>query len=185
MKPMRVRTTPHELSITCVFASPARGPGEWYRLPAFIAANHTKLRLDYSCLPEAEKKKLRLGIDKLRATQVNIVRSNPKALIKDVNSTFSTMEKEVSLLTMSLCSTWLSVMQWLAIHARTSVKGIYIAVRGDLEHYHEVKIFLTAKAKSFIKDVLHFEPKHLTLKFESWAVGDFSKRSLIQRHLCF
>lgn len=185
MKPMKVRTTPHEVSITYVFASPARGPGERYRLPAFIAANHAKLHHEYSRLPEAGKKKLRLGIDELRATRVNIVRSNPKALIKDVNSTFSTMEKEVSLLTTSLCSTWLSVTQWLAIHARTSVEGFYIAVRGDLEHYHEAKIFLTAKAKSFIKDVLHFEPKHLALKFESWAVGDFGKQSLIQRRLCF
>ncbi|KAG1735567.1 uncharacterized protein EDB91DRAFT_1083656 [Suillus paluster] len=63
--------------------------------------------------------------------------------------------------------------EWLAIHAHTLVEGFYIAVWGDLEHYHEVKIFITAKAKSFIKDVLHFEPKHLTLKFESWAFRDF------------
>jgi len=42
-----------------------------------------------------------------------------------------------------------------------------------VEHYHEAKVFLTAKAKSFIKDVLHFEPKLLALKFESWVVGDF------------
>lgn len=48
-----------------------------------------------------------------------------------------------------------------------------MAVRGDLEHYHEAKLFLTTKAKSFIKDVLHFEPKLLALKFESWVVGNF------------
>ncbi|KAG1852225.1 hypothetical protein F4604DRAFT_1538497, partial [Suillus subluteus] len=156
-----------------------RGPGERYRLPAFIAANHAQLRREYGHLPEAEKTKLRLSIDKLRVTRINIVHSNPKALIKDINSTFSTMEKEVSLLTISLYASWLSIMQWSAINACTSVEGFYIAVQGDLEHYHEAKIFLTPKAKSFIKDVLHFEPKHLALKFESWVVGDFSTRSLI------
>ncbi|KAG1880021.1 hypothetical protein F4604DRAFT_1922706 [Suillus subluteus] len=92
--------------------------------------------------------------------RVNIVRSNPKALLKDVNSTFNTMEKE-----------------WTAINACTSVEGFYIAVRGDLEHFHEAKVFLTTKAKSFIKDVLHFEPKHLALKFESWVVGNFGEES--------
>ncbi|KAG1751318.1 uncharacterized protein EDB91DRAFT_1243592 [Suillus paluster] len=111
-------------------------------------------------LSEPEKKKLRLGIDDLRAMRVNIVRSNPKALLKDVNSTFNTMEKE-----------------WTAINARTSMEGFYIAVRGDLEHYHEAKLFLTAKAKSFIKDVLHFEPKLLALKSESWVVGNFGAES--------
>lgn len=77
----------------------ALGPGERYRLPAFIATHHKKLQHGYGRLSESEKKKLRLGIDNLRATRVNIVRSNPKALLKDVNSTFNTMEKEVSLLT--------------------------------------------------------------------------------------
>ncbi|KAG2145705.1 hypothetical protein BD769DRAFT_1660813 [Suillus cothurnatus] len=74
--------------------------------------------------------------------------------------------------------------EWTAINARTSMEGFYIAVRGDLEHFHEAKLFLTAKAKSFIKDVLHFEPKHLALKFESWVVGNFGEetsRSATQR----
>ncbi|KAG1723338.1 hypothetical protein EDB19DRAFT_1600601, partial [Suillus lakei] len=172
------------VSIKLTEANETRGPGERYRLPAFIAANHTKLRQEYNSLLEANKSKLRLSINELCATRVNIVHSNPKALIKDINSTFSIMEKEVSLLTMSLYSTWLSVVQCLAIHACTAVEGFYIAVRGDLEHYHKVKIFLTAKAKSFVKDILHFEPKHLALKFESWAVGDFSACSLIQCRPC-
>ncbi|KAG1749256.1 hypothetical protein EDB19DRAFT_1904770 [Suillus lakei] len=58
-----------------------------------------------------------------------------------------------------------------------TMEGFYIAVRGDLEHYHEAKLFLTDKAKSLIKDVLHFEPKLLALKFESWVVGNFSTES--------
>jgi hypothetical protein len=67
-------------------------------------------------------------------------------------------------------------MQWTAINAHTSIQGFYIAVWGDLEHFHEAKLFLTAKAKSFIKDVLHFKLKHLALKFETWVVGNFGAR---------
>ncbi|KAG2361987.1 hypothetical protein BDR07DRAFT_1584621, partial [Suillus spraguei] len=49
------------------------------------------------------------------------------------------------------------------------MEGFYIAVQGDLEHYHKAKLFLTDKAKSFIRDVLHFEPKLLALKFKPWV----------------
>ncbi|KAG1732304.1 hypothetical protein EDB19DRAFT_1609349, partial [Suillus lakei] len=76
-------------------ANEARGPGQRYRLPAFISAHHTELQRTYRKLSESEKKKLRLDIDDLRTTWVNIVQSNPKALLKDVNSTFNTMEKEL------------------------------------------------------------------------------------------
>ncbi|KAG1785798.1 uncharacterized protein HD556DRAFT_1201250, partial [Suillus plorans] len=76
-------------------ANETRGPGERYRLPAYISAHYAELQQTYARLSESEKKKLRLGIDDLRAMRVNIVRSNPKALLKDVNSTFNTMEKEV------------------------------------------------------------------------------------------
>ncbi|KAG1724722.1 hypothetical protein EDB19DRAFT_1834054 [Suillus lakei] len=64
--------------------------------------------------------------------------------------------------------------EWTAINVRTSMEGFYITVWGDLEHYHEAKLFLTDKANSFIKDVLHFEPKLLALQFELWVVGNFS-----------
>ncbi|KAG1745400.1 uncharacterized protein EDB91DRAFT_1269742 [Suillus paluster] len=155
-----VRGKLNEANETC-------GPGQHYRLPAFISAHHTELQRTYRRLSEPEKKKLRLGIDDLCTMRVNIVRSNPKALLKDVNSTFNTMEKE-----------------WTAINARTSMEGFYIAVRGDLEHYHEAKLFLTAKAKSFIKDVLHFEPKLLALKFESHRVVDVhdTAASIVETH---
>ncbi|KAG0692052.1 hypothetical protein DFH29DRAFT_1009497 [Suillus ampliporus] len=123
-------------------ANETRGPGQCYRLPAFISAHHTELQRTYTHLSETEKKKLRLGIDDLRTMRVNIVRSNPKALLKDINLTLNAMEKE-----------------WTAINARTSMEGFYIS------------------AKSFIKDVLHFEPKLLALKFESWVVGNFGAES--------
>jgi hypothetical protein len=93
---MRVHTTLHEIFIIYLHFK-ARGPGQRYRLPAFISAHHTELQRTYTKLSESEKKKLRLDIDDLRTTRVNIVRSNPKALLKDVNSTFNTMEKEVCL----------------------------------------------------------------------------------------
>jgi hypothetical protein len=72
----------------------------------YISAHYNELQQTYVHLSESEKKKLQLGIDDLRATQVNIVRSNPKALIKDVNSTFNVMEREVclSLTTKLVCS---------------------------------------------------------------------------------
>ncbi|KAG2335323.1 hypothetical protein BDR05DRAFT_1006943 [Suillus weaverae] len=55
--------------------------------------------------------------------------------------------------------------EWTAINAHTSMEGFCIAVQGDLEHYHKAKLFLTAKAESFIKNMLHFKLKLLTLKF--------------------
>jgi hypothetical protein len=96
MKPMKVRTIFYTYSSARYLNSAARGPGDRYRLPAFISARHTELQRAYGCLKESEKKILRLDIDHLRAMRVRIVRSNPKALLKDVNSTFNTMEKEVS-----------------------------------------------------------------------------------------
>ncbi|KAG1724732.1 hypothetical protein EDB19DRAFT_1915398 [Suillus lakei] len=121
-------------------ANEARGPGQCYRLPAFIAAHHTELQWTYRKLSESEKKKLQLDIDDLRTT-------------------------------------WVNITEWTAINVHTSMEGFYITVWGDLEHYHEAKLFLTDKANSFIKDVLHFEPKLLTLKFKSWVVGNFSTES--------
>lgn len=66
--------------------------------------------------------------------------------------------------------------KWTAIHARTGFEGMYLAVRGDAEQYHEPKLFYTSKVASFIKDVLGMEPKRFALKIESWVVGDFGER---------
>jgi hypothetical protein len=67
------------------------------------------------------------------------------------------------------------VEQWTAIQARTGIEGIYLVVRGDVEQYHEPKLFYMPKVASFIKDVLGMEPKGFTLKLESWVVGDFGQ----------
>lgn len=67
------------------------------------------------------------------------------------------------------------VEQWTAIQARTGIKGIYLVVRGDVEQYHEPKLFYTPKVASFIKDMLGMEPKRFALKLKSWVVGDFGQ----------
>jgi hypothetical protein len=67
------------------------------------------------------------------------------------------------------------VEQWTAIQARTGIEGIYLVVRGDVEQYHEPKLFYTPKVASFIKDVLGMELKRFALKLESWVVGDFGQ----------
>jgi hypothetical protein len=72
--------------------------------------------------------------------------------------------------------------QWAGIQARTGLEGMYIAVRGDVEQYHELKLFYTAKVGSFIKDVLGMEPKRFALKVESWVVGDFGKQKAYNKH---
>ncbi|KAG1849398.1 hypothetical protein F4604DRAFT_1934895 [Suillus subluteus] len=60
---------------------------------------------------------------------------------------------------------------------------MYLAVRGDVEQYHEPKLFYTAKVGSFIKDVLGMEPKRFALKVESWVVGDFNSAGTVNRRL--
>jgi hypothetical protein len=72
-----------------------RQRGEQYRLPAFIRAHIKVLRRDYRKLPKEEKEELLSSMMASRAAKQNIIRSNPKALQADVNSTFSAMENEV------------------------------------------------------------------------------------------
>ncbi|KAG1729623.1 uncharacterized protein EDB91DRAFT_1252938 [Suillus paluster] len=69
------------------------------------------------------------------------------------------------------------------IQVRTGLEGMYIAVRGDVEQYHEPKLFYTAKVGSFIKDVLGMEPKRFALKVKSWVVGDFDSGGTVNRRL--
>ncbi|KAG1813902.1 uncharacterized protein BJ212DRAFT_1300786 [Suillus subaureus] len=64
-----------------------------------------------------------------------------------------------------------------------SIEGFYIAVRGDVEHFHELKIFYTPKAQSFIKEISHLNPKHFALKFKSWVTGNFDTHADSTHHL--
>jgi hypothetical protein len=48
-------------------------------------------------------------------------------------------------------------------------------VRGDVEQYHEPKVWFSAAAEKFVKDVLILEPKRLALKMESYVVAGLDK----------
>ncbi|KAG2107635.1 uncharacterized protein F5147DRAFT_774080 [Suillus discolor] len=97
---------------------------------------------------------------------VKVTHANPKALQKDVNAMFKTMQTE-----------------WTSIQACTVLEGMYIAVQGDVEQYHEPKLVYTAKVGSFIKDVLSMEPKRFVLKVESWVVGNFDTAGTASQQL--
>ncbi|KAG1719408.1 hypothetical protein EDD22DRAFT_963254 [Suillus occidentalis] len=143
-----------------------RAPGERLKLPAFIKAHSSELTSTYLHLSSADKNRLRENVNTYRQSRVKVTRANPKTLQKDVNATFKTMQTE-----------------WAGIQARTGLEGMYIAVRGDVEQYHEPKLFYTAKVGSFIKDVLGMEPKRFALKVESWVVGDFDSGGTVNRRL--
>ena len=55
-------------------------------------------------------------------------------------------------------------------HLMYWVKGSYIAVKGSVEDYHELKLYFSDKALQFVKDVLGLEPQQLSLmKHGVWA----------------
>ncbi|KAG2100425.1 uncharacterized protein F5147DRAFT_560080, partial [Suillus discolor] len=118
------------------------------KLPAFIKAHQADLSSEYYHLTIGQKEDFRKSVMNLRQSRVKIVRANPKALQKDINATFNIMQNEVT---------------------RTGFEGMYLAVRGDIEQYHEPKLFYTSKVASFIKDILGMEPKRFALKLESWV----------------
>ncbi|KAG1719263.1 hypothetical protein EDB19DRAFT_1836913 [Suillus lakei] len=67
-----------------------------------------------------------------------------------------------------------SHIKWTTIQAQTGIEGIYLVVHGNVEQYHEPKLFCMPKVASFIKDVLGMELKRFALKLKSWVVGDFT-----------
>ncbi|KAG1876358.1 hypothetical protein F4604DRAFT_1549845, partial [Suillus subluteus] len=142
-------------------ANQALPVGQRWKLTTFIAEHGRELTAGYLRLSASEKEKLCCEIHTLRENRIKIVRSNPKALQKQVNAMFNSMANEV-------CTTSFSG-HWENITSRTGVEGFYIAVRGDVEHFHEAKIFYTPKAQSFIKEISHLDPKRFALKFESWV----------------
>ncbi|KAG2044042.1 hypothetical protein BDR03DRAFT_1087427 [Suillus americanus] len=132
----------------------------------FIAEHRAQLTSSYFRLTVAKKDRLWDNVETLRQSRIKVTRANPKALQKDVNATFNAMQTE-----------------WTAIQARTGIEGIYLVVRGDVEQYHEPKLFYMPKVASFIKDVLGMEPKHFVLKLESWVVGYFDNSTTISQRL--
>ena len=61
----------------------------------------------------------------------------------------------------------------------TGVKGFYIAVRGSVEDYHELKLYFSDKTLQFVKDMLGLDPQQLSLKFEAWCVSRLGKFEFI------
>lgn len=72
-------------------------PGDRLKLPAFIKAHSSKLTSAYLRLTLVDKNRLRENINTYRQSRVKVTRANPKALQKDVNATFKTMQTEVLL----------------------------------------------------------------------------------------
>ncbi|KIK34543.1 hypothetical protein CY34DRAFT_17646 [Suillus luteus UH-Slu-Lm8-n1] len=137
-------------------------PEDRLKLPAFIKAHSSQLTSSYLRLMMADKNCLWENVNTLHMSCVKVTHVNPKALQKDVNTTFKTMQTEIS------------------IQARTGLERMYLAVWGDIKQFHEPKLFYTAKVESFIKDVLGMEPKHFALKVKSWVVGDFVAQKVSQ-----
>jgi hypothetical protein len=55
---------------------------------------------------------------------------------------------------------------------RTGIEGLYIAVRGDVEHYNQAKVFCTEKAARFLNTRFGIDPRWLALQLESFVVAD-------------
>ncbi|KIJ60972.1 hypothetical protein HYDPIDRAFT_31843 [Hydnomerulius pinastri MD-312] len=140
--------------------------GSCWKLPAFIAAHRSELLSGYAKLTEVEKEVLRHEVAGLRAGHFKIAQSSTKGLQKQVNAAFVKMEQD-----------------WTTIANKTGIEGFYVAVRGDVEHFHEAKIFYTPKARSFMQEISNLDPKRFALKFESWVTGNFDTHADVTQRL--
>lgn len=69
--------------------------GDKYRLPKFISEHRDDLARQFRRLTEAQRKEYKLNIQTLRGEKQAVVRANPKAILKDFDTSFSAMEDEV------------------------------------------------------------------------------------------
>lgn len=152
--------------------------GDKYRLPKFISEHRDDLARQFRRLTEAQRKEYKLNIQTLRGEKQAVVRANPKAILKDFDTSFSAMEDEVgpsqSIILQVLI--WLH-KQWTALTKRCGLEGFYIGVRGDIEHYNQAKVFCSEKAARFLTVAFGTDPRVLALKLESFIVAglDVSK----------
>ncbi len=164
-------------------------PGKKWRLRDFTKHYCESLKRDYAKLSSREKTSLTEGLKIVRTTRVKMVRANPKAIAKYADTTFADMEKDVSTYHCDRPSCMTAVLtpfQWTAIMSRTSMQGMYFAVRSGTDEYHEPKMFLTSGAESFICEVLGMEPRTLVLKLEAWSVSKLAdQRKSLLPTLCF
>ena len=118
--------------------------------------------------------------------RVHIVRSKPKAVQQDVNSTFTAMKEEVRVLTsLGPCSMHTNDSQWMSLCQHTGIKGFYIAMHGSIEDLNDPKVFFTEKVERFVTDVLNMEPQHLALKLKAWTMSGLSGMSTVNRIKAF
>lgn len=60
------------------------------------------------------------------------------------------------------------------MHLRCEMQGFYVAVRGNIEHHNQAKVFSTDKASRFLTQILGVDPRRLALKLESYVISDLS-----------
>jgi len=69
-------------------------------------------------------------------------------------------------------------MQWTSLCQRTGIQGFYVAMRGSIEDFNELKVFFSDVAMKFVRDVLNIEPRLLALKLEAWSTTGLGGTSL-------
>ncbi|KAJ2982279.1 hypothetical protein NUW54_g10771 [Trametes sanguinea] len=128
--------------------------GSRWKLKDFVKLHSMTLCKEYANLSLGKHTTLREGLSGVRLTRTRIICASPKAIQQDADATFQAMENE-----------------WVAICSRTAMQGFYVTVRGSYDHMQEPKIFVTAAAENFIREVLGLEPRALLLKFEAWVIN--------------
>ncbi|KAG2069871.1 hypothetical protein BDR04DRAFT_1020337, partial [Suillus decipiens] len=117
------------------------GRGDHTKLMAFIAENKATLLQDYHKLTFAEKQAYNPCVLKDCQAKNCTAHANPKAIKHDVNAAFTFMDRE-----------------WMALHACTGLEGFYVAVRGGIEDFAELKPLntLISECHALIQDNLEF-----------------------------
>jgi hypothetical protein len=70
--------------------------GSRHRLTTFMRENHAQLKAKYFQLSLNERKKLEEELTATRTNKESCKRANPKAMQKDINTTFKSLDQEVS-----------------------------------------------------------------------------------------
>ncbi|KAG1722018.1 hypothetical protein EDB19DRAFT_1916968 [Suillus lakei] len=128
--------------------------GDRWKLTEFIEAHNETLKHDYGKLTAAQKNAYVIEIMKRRIEKQKIVRDNPKAMQRDMLTSFAAMDQE-----------------WTALCSRLGIEGFCIAVRGGVEDLSGPKLFFSEKAEKFARTILDSEPQRLALKLEAFVVS--------------
>lgn len=73
-----------------------RGTGEKYRLPQYISEFKDQLQTKWSTLTVTDRLQLTARVNEIRASRKRLVRKEPAAILKDFNSSFKSMDIDVS-----------------------------------------------------------------------------------------